>query len=315
LILLIIGSGVVSRSITQPIAETVVALERVAAGDLQYRVTIAGNDEVTRMNRALNATVAAIQRSHVQLTDAVAATDAARERLAILHEIDRAILAIHSPTEVAETALRHFRRLVRTPRAVLALYDFSVGEGTYVAVEADGHTERPAGTRFPLALMGDLDALRRGETQIVEAASLRHLPAGRAVTAEGIQSYAVVPLLAEGELIGSLNFAATRPGGPPAHDLEFAQEIAAQLAIALQQDRLYAHVKESRDRLKAVVDSSPLAIITGDLAGVVQTWNPPPPACLGGRRRRCSVARSPASHRKTGRCLRSYSPSTGEERS
>jgi GAF domain-containing protein len=52
------------------------------------------------------------------------------------------------------------------------------------------------------------------------------------------QSYAVVPLLAEGALIGSLNLCASQPGGPAAQDLVVAGEIAAQLAIALQQARV-----------------------------------------------------------------------------
>jgi len=274
LVLLIVGSGVVSRSITRPIAETVVGLERVAAGDLRYRITIVGNDEVARMNRALNTTVEAIQHTHEQLRQALAAAEAGSQRLAILHEIDRAILAVHSPTQVAEIALRHFRRLVRAPRAVLALYDFAAGEGTWLAVDVEGHTERPAGTRFPLELMGDIDGLRRGEVQIVEVPSIGHFADARAVAAEGIRSYAVVPLIAEGALIGSLNVGASEPGGPSAQDLVVAQEIAAQLAIALQQGRLYQEARESRDRFEAVLDSSPLAIVTTDLTGLVTTWNP-----------------------------------------
>jgi PAS domain S-box-containing protein len=280
-ILLCMASAVVSRSITRPLAETVRGLDRVAAGDLRYRIPIAGHDEVTQMNLALNATVEAIQRTHAQLTDAVTASDAAREHLAILHEIDRAILATHAPIKFAETALHHFRQLVRCPRAVLALYDVATGTGTWVAVDMEGHTERPAGTRFPLEMMGDLGALRRGETQIVEASSMSHLPEGRAVAAEGILSYAVVPLIAEGELIGSMNVGASEPGGPRVQDLGVAREIAAQLAIALQQSRLYQQVQASRDRLEAVIDSSPLAIITTDLTGLVQTWNPAATALFG----------------------------------
>jgi GAF domain-containing protein len=62
--------------------------------------------------------------------------------------------------------------------------------------------------------MGDLDALRRGVVQIIEVPSLAHLPEKQAATAEGIRSYAVVPLLAGGTLIGSLNLSTSEPGGP-----------------------------------------------------------------------------------------------------
>jgi two-component system, sensor histidine kinase and response regulator len=77
LALLVAVSAVVSRSITRPLAETVNGLERVAAGDLRHRLAIVGEDEVTRMNRALNATVDAIERTDERLRDAVVSAEAA----------------------------------------------------------------------------------------------------------------------------------------------------------------------------------------------------------------------------------------------
>ena len=196
------------------------------------------------------------------------------QRVSVLHEIDRAILAVHSPANIAETALRQLRRLVQAPRAVLALYDVAKGDATWLAVDVAGQTELRAGVRFPLAMMGDLAALRRGEVQIIEVRSVAHLSEGRTIAAEGIQSYAVVPLMAEGELIGSLNVGTSEPGGPSADDLLVAREIADQLAIALRQDRLHADLTRNRDALKAVVDSAPVAIYAFDNSDVVTMWNP-----------------------------------------
>ena len=265
--LLILGSYVVSRSITRPIAETVRALERVADGNLVHRITVVGNDEISRMNGALNVTVDALQRSR-------AAAEAARERLAILHEIDQAILAVDSPTKVAAAALRHFRRLVHAPRVVLALYDFATGEGNRLAVDVEGVTARAAGTRFPSNGWGT--SICSGKARC-RSSRCRRLVTSRkvqAAAAEGIRSFAVVPLLAKGQLIGSMNVSASEPGGPPAQDIMIAREVAAQLAIALQQGQLHRDIKESRDRLEAIVNSTPLAILTIDLTGLVQTWNP-----------------------------------------
>jgi PAS domain S-box-containing protein len=291
-----IGLGVgLARRLTHPLLRLAEASKRIAAGELSTRVAVSGPEEVATLAGAFNQMADAVAQSHQaaaqhaadveavnqKLLEEVAerrqAEAAARhqaERLAILHEIDRAILALHSPARIAETTLRQLRRLVRAPRAALALYDLAAGEATWLAVDVGGHTELPPGGRFPLEMMGDLDALRRGEMQIVEVRSLSHLPAGRAVAAEGVRSYAVVPLLAEGDLIGSLNLGATESGGPSTQDLVVAREIAAQLAIALQQGRLYQEAKESRDRFEAVLASSPLAIVTTDLTGLVTTWNP-----------------------------------------
>jgi PAS domain S-box-containing protein len=284
-----------ARRLTRPLLRLAEASKRIAAGELSTQVAVSGRDEVATLARAFNQMADAVAQSYhavaqhaaeVETTNrkltaemaerqrAEAATRQQAERLAILHEIDRAILAVHAPTTIAETALRQLRRLVRGPRATLALYDFATGEATWLAVDVEGHTQLLPGARFSLEMMGNLAELRRGVVQIIKVQSVSHLPAGRAVAAEGIRSYAVVPLMAQGELIGSLNLGAPEPGGPSAEDLGVAREIADQLAIALQQGRLHEELKQSRDTLKAVVDSTPVAIYAFDSNGAVTMWNP-----------------------------------------
>src|SRR5205823_5356178 len=50
------------------------------------------------------------------------------ERLSILHEIDRTVIAARPPVEVAEAVLRRIRDLLGVPRAIVNLFDFSAGE-------------------------------------------------------------------------------------------------------------------------------------------------------------------------------------------
>jgi signal transduction histidine kinase/ActR/RegA family two-component response regulator len=174
-------------------------------------------------------------------------------RLAILHEIDRAILTgARSPEAIAHVALRHLRTLLSAPRATLALYDLAAGEGTWIAVDSDGPTQLPPGNRFPLTLMGDLAALQRGDLQTVDLASLEDLWQAR-VAAEGVRVYVVVPLVVRGELIGSLNFGAREDAGVPAEQVPILREVADQLAIALQEARLHAqthrHMAELEQRV------------------------------------------------------------------
>jgi signal transduction histidine kinase/ActR/RegA family two-component response regulator len=103
--------------------------------------------------------------------------------------------------------------------------------------------------------MGDLKALARGETQIMDVTALGHLPHARTVATEGVRSFAVVPLRSRGVLIGSLNLGAAQPGGPPPEDIAVAREVADQLAVALQQARLYTelegHAAELEQRVAA----------------------------------------------------------------
>jgi signal transduction histidine kinase/CheY-like chemotaxis protein len=103
--------------------------------------------------------------------------------------------------------------------------------------------------RYPLTLAGDLDALRRGETQVIDVDALPRSPETSALIASGVHVYMVVPMLVRGELIGSISF-----GGPRAEfsreQVEIAREAAAQMAIAIAQARLHERVTRQAQELE-----------------------------------------------------------------
>jgi signal transduction histidine kinase/ActR/RegA family two-component response regulator len=221
----------VGRPDTEPIAEA--ASSRVA--------------EIAALGAALGE--AARDRVRVQAEMAGYA-----ERLRILHEIDQALIAAPAPVAVAEAALRRLRPLIGSPRAVVTLFDVAAGEGEWLAVDAATPSAVGAGVRFPLAMMGDLDALARGEVQVIEDVSaLAHLPQARALLAEGVHAYIVIPLIADGVLVGSLNFGAGAAGRFPPEAVATAREVAVQLALVVQQARLHERVTRHAEELEVRV--------------------------------------------------------------
>ena len=184
-----------------------------------------------------------------ELKQAQASLARSTERLQILHEIDRALIAAEAPVVIAETVLPRLRDLLGVPRAIVNLFDLAAGEAEWLAAAGRHRVRLGPGVRFPLALMGDVEALRRGELQVVDTAALPRSPEAEALLASGVHTYMVVPMIAGGELIGAVSFGGERSEFPP-EQVSIAREAATQLAIALEQARLRERVKRHTEELE-----------------------------------------------------------------
>ena len=174
------------------------------------------------------------------------------ERLRILHEIDRGLIAEQSPDAIAAAALRPLRELLGVPRAIVNLFDLAAGEVEWLAAAGRHRIRVGPGVRYSLELMGDVEALKRGETQVIDVNALPPSPEVEALLVSGVHVYMVVPMIAGGELIGALSFGGD-PGPFPADQVGIAQEAAAQLAIAIAQARLHERVKQQAAELEVRV--------------------------------------------------------------
>ncbi|PYN69748.1 MAG: hypothetical protein DMD93_05990 [Candidatus Rokuibacteriota bacterium] len=171
------------------------------------------------------------------------------ERLKVLHEIDRAIIAAEEPAAIAAAVLPQLRDLLGVPRAIVNMFDLEAGEVEWLAAVGRRRVRLGPGVRFPLALMGDVDALRRGELQVVDVNSLPRGPEVEALLASGVHVYMVVPMIAVGELIGGVSFGGA-PGQFSPEQIAIAQEVAALLAITIAQARLHERVKRQAEELE-----------------------------------------------------------------
>lgn len=171
------------------------------------------------------------------------------ERLAILHEIDRGLIENRTPETIAEAALRPLRDLLGVPRAIVNLFDFETGQVQWLVAIGRHRMRSGPGVIYPLSLMGDIEALRRGEPQVIDTLSLPPSPHRDALLASKVEMYMAVPMIAAGELIGALSF-----GGEarefPQEQVAVAQEAAAQLAIAVAQARLHERVQRQAEELE-----------------------------------------------------------------
>lgn len=179
---------------------------------------------------------------------------ASTQRLEILHVIDQAILAAQSTEAIAQAALGHMRALVPCRWASVAVFDSDAREIAVLAIHANDHVEPVVHTSGALEPLQIVDALRRGEVQVVEDTATISAPAVIAapVPATDVRSYVNVPLIAAGDLLGILTVGSDQPRVfTPAH-VAIAREVASQIAVAMQNARLFADMSAARAHLQAV---------------------------------------------------------------
>jgi signal transduction histidine kinase len=202
-------------------------------------------EQLTQTNEALQTELRERQRREATITSYA-------DRLRLLHQIDTALIAGDDPATIAAEALPPLRMMLGVARVVVNLFDLETGEVEWLAAAGRRRVHVGPGVRYSIRFMGDVEALRQGKSQLVKAHELPPGPEVDALLASGVHEYLVVPMIAYGELIGALSF-----GGEPApmsgEQAGMAQEVAAQLAIALTQARLHERVKRQAQELEVRV--------------------------------------------------------------
>ena len=181
------------------------------------------------------------------------------ERLRILHEVDRAVLAEQPAEAIAAAVIQPLRELLRVPRAIVNRFDLATGEVEWVAAAGRRRTHVGGGVRYSIRLMGDIEALRRGEPQRIDVGALPEGAEKDALLESGVRIYLAVPMIAGGELIGALSFGGEAADFPD-EQVRIAQEVAAQLAIATIQARLLESVKRHATDLEHRVEERTAAL-------------------------------------------------------
>ena len=178
------------------------------------------------------------------------------ERLRILREIDRAVLAAQSPMVAAKTAISHLRRMVPCIRSSVVTFQREANgdrvNGAWVLVtDSDDESRIPRGRSVALDLFGNLEEFAEGRFHVVQdlANPPNLLPEQQILRAEGVAAYFCVPILSWRGLIGSLNLGFEKPDSFTSHHMEIAGEIAVSLGVALQNAQLIEEIKKNQQEL------------------------------------------------------------------
>lgn len=198
---------------------------------------------------------------HMDVTEQETARHALRsssERLAVLHEVDRAVLAATSPRQTAEAVLARVGRLIPCDRAAVTLFDAARRSFAVLALREGGR--RRVARQDDLSLDPEAPAmarLRRDEVVLVgsaaDAAALPFPPSIRErLRLRGLRAFMIVPLLARRRLIGSLNLGARAVAAFSPEHVQIARELASSLAVAIQGAELAESIRAQQAQLRAL---------------------------------------------------------------
>jgi signal transduction histidine kinase len=185
------------------------------------------------------------------------------ERLRLLRSLERAVAAEEAPEAMAALVIQPLRELLDVPRAIVNQFHLDRGEVEWIAAAGRRRVHVGPGVRFSMRLMGDADALRRGEAQRIDVAALADGPEKDALLGSDVRVYMVVPMCAGGELFGALSFGAPSDSFT-AEQMRVAEEVATQLAVAMHQARLLARVRAHAAELEETVRKRTEALVAAN---------------------------------------------------
>ena len=174
------------------------------------------------------------------------------ERLRTLHEIGQSVLAARLPETIAVAAIHRMRQLIPCQRAmVLAVEDN--GPIQMLATESGGELGLVADIGVYEGMLEERPLSSGWVSGAADLAALAHRsPWQESLYESGVRSYVVAPLFIQEELVGTLNVESSEPGAFAPDHITIATEVAASLAVAIRQARLYEQAQqEIAERMRA----------------------------------------------------------------
>lgn len=275
-LLVVLVALIISALIAQRIARALRRLAgsagRMGSGDFGEPVTAEGNDEIADVARSLD--------------DARRSLSRYVRGLSLLSEASTT-LSSAMDADVLRAAVVRFAEELFAPAAVWIDVASEEGESHEYLWHGPALTaDESKRVREAAKAVGAVSAASG------ECAEVRSGSAPERVDELSLGTIVVCPLMAGGNRVGALGMAAVAHDAwdGSGQDLGLLSAFAAQVAISLENIRLFGQVRSTAESLRqrtetlqAVIAASPLAMITLDPEGNVLSWNPAAERIFGWR--------------------------------
>jgi formate hydrogenlyase transcriptional activator len=174
-----------------------------------------------------------------------------KKRQQVMIEVSHVLAAKSDVRQVFPQISAYLRRVLRQEYAALTVHDEKSGRLIRQAMDFPLRMGPADATEVSLTQDPGGKALLEREPLIFSKNELQSFPAGTTdhLLAEGLQSLCCVPLLRPKGALGVLVLGSTRAGAFKTHDLTLLNQVAAQLAIALENTRTAHEVERLRNQL------------------------------------------------------------------
>jgi formate hydrogenlyase transcriptional activator len=174
-----------------------------------------------------------------------------KKRQQVLMEVSRVLAAKWDVRQVFPKISAYLRRVLRQEYATLAVHDEKNGQLVRQAMDFPLRKGSPADTEINAAKDPGGKALLERAPLIFNKNEMQEFPAGTTdhLLAEGLQALCCVPLLRPKGPLGVLVLGSTRADAFKTDDLTLLNQVAAQLAITIENARTGREVEQLRSRL------------------------------------------------------------------
>src|SRR6202047_1481489 len=177
---------------------------------------------------------------------------AERDRLRVLLDLNNVLVTSRELPELFRGIVTTLQRVIRHDYTSLALLDPMTGLLKIYALDFPGHQGffKPESV-VPRDSSPAGRAIAQGQTLVASGAELDEYQSEivRQLRAEGIQTICCIPLTNRARTFGTLNLASRSAEGFNARDIDFVQQVAAQIAIAVENALAFKEIDVLKDKL------------------------------------------------------------------
>jgi formate hydrogenlyase transcriptional activator len=175
-----------------------------------------------------------------------------RDRLQVLLEVNNVLVSTRELPELFRGIVSSLEKVIHHDYTSLALRDSASG---LLKIHALDFSNNPA--LFNQEITVPLDTTPSGQCftasqpLIARGAEIDGYPNEviRTLRAEGVQTICCIPLITQGRTFGTLNLASRREDAFPPEDVELLQQVAAQIAIAVENALAFKQIDALKDKL------------------------------------------------------------------